>query len=555
MGRFRAFNGRHGLEMAVVLVPLLAILVLQYVSSRRLAEVEVIAHQTTVARYLEAVAADVRSVYENAAHEMLDVSGDVLAAKRFDEVARHFDRTDTSAARLLFAAALDGCLCLTRYYDPMTGEMRVGAEPDIEAVVLRASSLLYMQEVLPLDRSRLYVDEADPDNRVVYRFVTGGEAERISIIGFVVDTDRLERDYLPRALDGATNLLAEDVRANLIVRVADETGRVVIATNEGAGQTDLLEGHFDFLFGDWNLSARSRHTAAAQVLESNASTSWMLTVLMSVAVLGGVLRTWRAANREQRLARIRNAFVANVSHELRTPLASISMFGEFLRRGRVESQDKVVEYGGRIERESDRLGHLIDNVLDFARIESVETRYRCEDAMIEDVVGPALRAVDARRERDGFAISVTRPDEPLPAVSVDVQAMSQVFVNLLDNAMKYSGQARRIRVDLSQRDGNVAVSVTDSGIGIAPGDQEKIFHQFYRGNAAVAGRVTGTGLGLAIARHVVRAHRGRIEVDSGLGRGTTFTVRIPAAVVATARAATGVSASVQGVGLGVGAKA
>ena len=124
------------------------------------------------------------------------------------------------------------------------------------------------------------------------------------------------------------------------------------------------------MFRDWNLSARSRHTAAAQVLESNAFTSWVLTVLMSVAVLGGVLLTWRAASREQRLARIRNAFVANVSHELRTPLASLSMFGEFLRRGRVASQDKVVEYGRRIERESDRLRHLIENVLDFARIES-----------------------------------------------------------------------------------------------------------------------------------------------------------------------------------------
>ena len=114
MGRFRLLRGRHGLEMVVVLVPLLAILVLQYVSSRRLAEVEVIAHQTTVARYLEAVASDVRSVYEDAAHEVLNVSGDVLAAKRFDEVALHFDRTDTSPARLLFAGALDGCLCLTR---------------------------------------------------------------------------------------------------------------------------------------------------------------------------------------------------------------------------------------------------------------------------------------------------------------------------------------------------------------------------------------------------------------------------------------------------------
>ena len=121
MRRCRAFHGRYCLEVTVVVVPLLAILVLQYVSSRRLAKVEVIAHQTTLTHYLDEVVADVREIYKHAAHEMLHVPGDALAAKRFEEIARHFDLTDTSAARVLFAGALDGCLCLTRYYDPATG--------------------------------------------------------------------------------------------------------------------------------------------------------------------------------------------------------------------------------------------------------------------------------------------------------------------------------------------------------------------------------------------------------------------------------------------------
>ena len=183
---------------------------------------------------------------------------------------------------------------------------------------------------------------------------------------------------------------------------------------------------------------------------------------MSVAVLGGVLLTWRAAGRERRLARIRNAFVANVSHELRTPIASLAVFGEFMRRGRVGEPEKVVEYGRRIEHESDRLRHLIDNVLDFARIESVGTRYRPEEALIEDVVGAAINAVDARRERDGFTISVSWPDTLLPIVQIDAQAMTQVFVNLLDNAMKYSGRSRRVQVDVFRCEDHVAVRVGDS---------------------------------------------------------------------------------------------
>lgn len=557
MRRVGLFRGRWRPDVAVVLVPLLAILVLQYLSSRRLAEVELIAHQTTIARYLDAVTADVRQMYEDAAREMLDIPADVLAAKRFDDIGRHFDAVDTSAARLLFAATFDGCLCLTRYYDPAAGTVSIGAEPDVEVVVLRASTLLRLrqQQWLELDVSGLDVDEADPANRVVYRFVTGADGNAIGLVGFVLDTDRFEGEYLPRVIEERLDLLAGGVPDNLIVRVSDPGGRVVAATHDGAGQADVLAARFDFVFRDWELSARSRHTAAARILESNAFSSWALTVTMSVSVIVGVLLTWRAAGRERRLSRIRNAFVANVSHELRTPLASIAVFGEFLRCGRVTSPEKIVEYGGHIEHESNRLRHLIDNVLDFARIESAAVEYRREDAAVEDSVGAAVSAVDARRERDGFTILVTCPDTLLPAVRIDEEAMTRVFVNLLDNAMKYSGRSRRIRVDLSCRDEGVAVAVTDFGMGVAPEEQERIFDRFYRTTAPADDGVAGTGLGLAIVRQVVQAHGGRVEVDSRPGRGATFTVVIPAAGASAVRDDVGVSSAEDGPGMEAGARA
>ena len=559
MGRFRAFNGRHRLEMAVVLVPLLAILVLQYVSSRRLAEVEVIAHQTTVARYLEAVAADVRRVYENAAHEMLDVSGDWLAAKRFDRIAQHFDRVDTAEARLLFAGALDGCLCLTRYYDPAARTMDIGAAADVEAVIYRASTLLRagtlfsVEERLPLDRSTFYVDEADPGNRAVFRFVADRNSTITGFVGFIVDGERFERQYLPQAIDVPMDMLSDDVQANVIVRVTDANGRVSVETGDDSGQADVLAARFDFVFRDWSLSVRSREMAAAQVLRSNAAMNWVLTVLMSTAVLGGVLLTWRAAGRERRLSRIRNEFVANVSHELRTPVASLAVVGEFLRCGRVRSPEKVADYGRRIEDESDRLRHLIDNVLDFARIESVEMQYRREEVAPEDVVTAAIGAVDTRRQREDFTISVDWPHTLLPVVRVDAQAMRRVLVNLLDNAMKYSGRSRRICVQLALREDCVAVSVADSGIGIASEDHERIFQQFYR--AATAEGMRGTGLGLAIVRHVMHAHGGRVEVDSRVGIGAKFTVLIPVSDRAADREVSGVSAAVENVGFKAGAEA
>ena len=528
MHNLGSFHGRWRFEVAVVLVPLLAIVVLQYVSSRRLAQVELIAHQSTLLEYLEAVAADVRRAYEDAAQEMLAVSGDALAAKRFDVIAQHFDGVDTSAASLLFAGSLDGCSCLTQYYDLETGDIGIGADPATEAVIFRVSQYLRVEWIQHLNRSEIYVDELDAENRVVYRFVTNADSAVVGFVGFVIDMRRFERDYLPRAIAGAEGMLAADVRDNLIVRVADGAGRVVAAMHDGPGQDDALAGRFDFVFRDLELSARSRHTAAAQVLQSNALTGRVLSILMSVMATGGVLLTWRAARRERRLSQIRNGFVAGVSHELRTPLTSLAVFGELLRCGRVTAPDRVVEYGRRIEQESSRLRHLVDNVLSFGRIESAEVRYRPETAAIEDVVGAAVGAVDTRRAQGGFAISVAAPDAGLPEVRVDAAAMTQVFVNLLDNAMKYSGSCRRVRVELRRRGGEVAVAVADAGIGIAPHEQRRIFDEFYR-VAAESTEVAGTGLGLAIARHVVQAHGGRIEVHSRLGHGAAFTVLLPAA--------------------------
>ena len=559
MRRFEKFRGRYRLEAAVVVVPLLAILVLQYVSSRRLAEVEVVAHQTTISGYLDTVIGGVRRVYETAAREVLAAPADALAAKRFEELDRHFRSTDASVARLLFAVRLDQCWCQAHYFDPLAGTSPGEPEAGVETVVLRVSTLL-QASTLPRHRLRMdpngtYVDELDPDTRVVYRFVVDQGGEVVGVAGFVVDVERFEREYLPRALAGALASLPDDVRDNLVVRVTDGEERVVTATHDEPGQADVLAGRFDFVFRDWEVSARSRHTAAARILQSNAATTWWLTALMSFAVLSGVMLTWRASSREQRLSRMRSAFLANASHELRTPLASLAVFGEFLRRGRVTSPRKVAEYGRHIEHESNRLQQLIDNVLDFARIESSTVEYCRREVAVEDFVGVAIRTVDARRERDGFTISVDCAESAAPVVRVDGQAMTQVFVNLLDNAMKYSGRSRRIRVGLSVRGGCAAVGVEDFGIGIAPDDRERIFQQFYRTAAAVEEQVGGTGLGLAIARHVVQAHGGTIEVDGRPGFGTTFTVLIPLFVPAAEGRGTDVPAAVGGVGLKVGAEA
>jgi two-component system phosphate regulon sensor histidine kinase PhoR len=230
-----------------------------------------------------------------------------------------------------------------------------------------------------------------------------------------------------------------------------------------------------------------------------------------------------------RLSQMKSDFVSNVSHELRTPLASIRVFGELLRLGKVESPEKVRAYGDFIETESRRLTQLINNILDLARIESGRKSYELASADLEEVVRDTLRTFRPSLEQAGFRLAWNPPAAPLPAVRLDASAIGQSLANLLDNAAKYSGEARDIEVGLA-RDGDFAVvEVADHGIGIARDEQAKIFDRFHRVATGLVHDVKGSGLGLAIVRHIAAAHGGTIEVDSRPGEGSRFRLRLPLA--------------------------
>jgi signal transduction histidine kinase len=218
-------------------------------------------------------------------------------------------------------------------------------------------------------------------------------------------------------------------------------------------------------------------------------------------------------------------------------VASIRAFGELLARGRAEG-GKAREYGERIETESRRLTTLIQDILDFSRLESGKRSLRLTAADAGEVVAAMVEAARARVEQKGFELELRRPGHDLP-VRVDVPALGQVISNLLDNAVKYSADDRRIRVSLERVEAGargaagpgagpwVAVSVADHGIGIERDEQSRIFERFHRVANGLVHDVKGTGLGLALVDQIVRAHRGRVTIESEPGRGSTFTVWLP----------------------------
>jgi signal transduction histidine kinase len=228
-----------------------------------------------------------------------------------------------------------------------------------------------------------------------------------------------------------------------------------------------------------------------------------------------------------KLSRMKADFVSNVSHELRTPLASIRVFGEFLKLGRVKEPKKIQEYGEYIETESRRLTQLINNILDFSRIESGQKTYHFEDADLTEIVDETLKSFDVRLSQNGFSVNLEMPEEPLPLAKVDSAAIAQALVNLLDNAAKYSGDSKEIDVRVAKKDEFITIAISDRGIGIPPQEQDKIFEKFYRVSTGLVHDVKGSGLGLSIVQHIIEAHQGKVTVRSKQGNGTTFTIYLP----------------------------
>lgn len=259
-----------------------------------------------------------------------------------------------------------------------------------------------------------------------------------------------------------------------------------------------------------------------------------MSLVMGILVLGfagavvtGSVLVWVFVRREANLSKLQIDFVSKVSHELRTPLTSIRMFTETLRMrgGDPEVDRRCVDA---LTKESLRLQTLIDRLLDWGRMESGKRLYLMRSTDVASILADAVQSFEPVRERRDVAFDlVVEPD--LPRIEVDHDAVVDALVNLLSNAYKYGGEPRAITLSARRDDGHVRISVRDNGGGIARTEHKRIFEKFYRVDDSLSREREGSGLGLAIVDHIVRAHGGRVEVESAKGLGSTFTIVLDAA--------------------------
>ncbi|HZR57079.1 MAG TPA: HAMP domain-containing sensor histidine kinase [Terriglobales bacterium] len=372
------------------------------------------------------------------------------------------------------------------------------------------------------------------DDKHVYQsiahfLVTDPKTGDGAIAGMVFDAEYLRDQFFPDALDSVMSHNSSEPqgvrnRPVLMIHAKSDSHPLVASAGWDGGEPEV-ERNMEGAFPGLTLAMKMRGTTLAAMGAHFAHTSFLILGGLSLLLAGGIFLTYHNVSKEMALARLKSDFVSNVSHELRTPLALIRLYAETLELGRLNSQDKCHEYYQIIRKESERLTALINNILDFSRIEAGRKEYDFRETDLSELVRNTLESYRYQIEQHGF--SFEEKINPVPALRVDREAMARSLVNLVNNALKYSQDRKYIGVNLYREDGSIKLEVIDHGIGIPEEEQNKIFEKFYRVGDPLVHNTKGSGLGLSLVRHIVQAHRGIVRVDSTPGQGSKFTIALP----------------------------
>ncbi len=328
--------------------------------------------------------------------------------------------------------------------------------------------------------------------------------------------------------EALASLLAQiQLPAHSALQVTNEDGQILIRGPRDESSKKVLEATFPARFPQWHLALYQESLSMFEELLVSRRRIYVYALLLAagLAVFGGFLML-RIMTRELELAKMKSDFVSTVSHELRTPLTSIRHLSEMLRRNRVASEERRRRYYTAINEQAERLSLLIENILDISSLERGTRKLQAERVHVDEFLKRLVERAREQVQYEGFAFTIDLADD-LPPVLMNQETMEQAILNLLDNAVKYSGSSKEVVIRACREDQQVLIAVKDYGLGIEESEIGRVFERFYRGTRALGHPIRGTGLGLALVQQIVAAHRGTISVQSKVGRGSTFFIRLP----------------------------
>jgi len=397
-----------------------------------------------------------------------------------------------------------------------------------------AAAGLLKKEVIPELARRLSQSEAySPNSYRLSRNVGGRDLLLLAawipdrmgegtagMLGVQLNNEYLLESVLPEALG---NVQLND---GVEVVLADLAGRPLSGKRSTSTALPLVTEYFEDNFPPWKIELFQAPAKGLEILDLRRNFYfWTILTLLVVLAFGAFLIV-RTIAHEIEILKIKSDFVSSVSHEFKTPLTSIKALMERLVDGKVRDAGKMDQYFQIIAQDTDKLTRLVNNLLDFSKIEEGKKEYALSDADIVRIATEQVQGFKNERALAGREIRLEITGE-IPTLRADADALSRALANLLSNAVKFTPPGKAIHVGLSSDGENVVLEVEDEGIGIHADEVGKVFEKFFQGRNVLDQSVKGTGLGLTLVKHIVEAHGGRILVESRLGLGSKFSMVFP----------------------------
>jgi signal transduction histidine kinase len=370
-------------------------------------------------------------------------------------------------------------------------------------------------------KGRFPLSSGDSNFLISYSYLGDIPSDQFFYAGFCWDLDFIKSQKLPEIV----NTLEQT--SGIRVRLIDENIQNGVSDDKNVIPADALSITFQQFPFPWRLiiTQTALENLKNTALRENIIYGSLLAVVVVLMCLGALLIV-RDVSRESETTRHKSEFVHNISHELKTPLTLIRLYGETLKdKKNLPEKDRTEAYEI-ITRESERLSYMINNVLDFSRIEMGKKEFNLKPGHLDEVIRETLELYRYHLEKKGFTVH-KKISGDLPPMDFDREAMASVLINLMSNSMKFSPNKKEVYVRLFREGDNAVIQVEDKGIGISPKETDKIFQRFYRSENKVVSTSTGSGLGLTIVKHIAEVHGGQIELKSEPEKGSVFSVILP----------------------------
>jgi two-component system phosphate regulon sensor histidine kinase PhoR len=369
---------------------------------------------------------------------------------------------------------------------------------------------------------RKFLSHAIEEN-VVFLYFVARDKENQPVLCYIELDLQL---FLQNHVSPRMQSIAQD---NFIIALRHLPTGNILLTSEGTPDQNLRfdqEGEM-WLFPQIKIGISLKQQTISDLASARVKEGLILIGVVLIIVIAGIWFLYSSVKKEIHLAQIKSEFISNVSHEIRTPLALISMYIETLEMGRVTAAEKVQEYYQIIGIETQRLANMVDKILSFSKIESGKRVYKSEICNLNSITEQILETYHFHLNNKNFNLKFN-PEQPLPNIFGDKEAIADAIINLIDNGIKYSRDDKKIELSTGLEKRMVYIEVKDYGRGIAKKDQKLIFDKFFRvTNQNLANEVKGTGLGLSIVQEIVKAHKGKITLQSKLDAGSTFRLYFP----------------------------